>query len=70
MNACGVTFSGIIENWMQDKSSDRAQDLSKGIVPFLESFKVDDTLFFTYESNPYYFVVVLIIIMDGYSRIS
>ena len=46
VNACGVTFRGIIENWMQDKSSDRAQDLSKGTVPFLGSFEVNNTLFF------------------------
>lgn len=69
MNAYGIASRGIIENWIQDNSKDRAQDLSKGIVPFMESFKVDDLLFFTNVRDPYYLVVVLIIIMDGYSRI-
>lgn len=46
VNACGVTFRGIIENWMQDKSSDRAQGLSKGTVPFLGSFEVNNIYIF------------------------
>ena len=69
MNAYGIAFRGIIENWIQGNSKDRGQDLSKGIVPFMESLKVDDLLLFTNVRDPYYFVVVLIIIMDGYSRI-
>lgn len=44
-----------------------AKELS---LDFIESFKVDDLLFLKNMREPYYFMVVLIIIMDEYGKVS
>lgn len=68
MNADGITCRGFVEKWFKGNSKDRVQNLNKGIIPFTESIKVDDLLFFLNE-RAYYFVA-FIINMGEYSRIS
>lgn len=60
-NAGAITYREVVESWIQGSSRDRAQGLDKGVVPFIESFKIGDLLLFLNE-GAYYFVVLVIII--------